>query len=119
MAYKALIFGIDNLYEKLKPLYNTAVKNGNIEIVATAELQKDAVKLVYADGRHGKPEDIPNFELALVSSKGDFYRRMKQLEAYGVPREKIIDGRVFQMPNLDFPRFIAEGCLLRFGENYF
>ena len=108
MAYKALIFGKDNLYEKLKPLYDTAVKNGNIEIVATAELPKDSVKLVYADGRHGKPEDIPNFELALVSSKGNFYRRMKQLEAYGVPREKIIDGRVFQMPNLDFPRFIAE-----------
>ena len=50
-----------------------------------------------------------NFELAIVSSKGGFYQRMKQLEAYGVPREKIIDGRVFQMPHLDFTRFLAEG----------
>ena len=109
MAYKALIFGKDNLYEKLKPLYDLAVKNGNLEIVATAELENDSVKIVYADGRHGKPADILDFELALVSSKGNFYQRMKQLEALGVPRKRIIDGRVFQMPNLDFPRFMAEG----------
>ena len=34
---------------------------------------------------------------------------MKQLEAMGIPRNRIIDGRVFQVPNLDFPRFIKEG----------
>ena len=27
----------------------------------------------------------------------------------GVPREKIIDGRVFTVPELNFPRFLAEG----------
>ena len=34
---------------------------------------------------------------------------MKQLEAMGFPRNQIIDGRVFQVPNLDFPRLINEG----------
>lgn len=35
---------------------------------------------------------------------------MKLLEAEGFfPRDKIIDGRVFQAPNLDFPRFLKEG----------
>ncbi len=34
---------------------------------------------------------------------------MKFLEAQGVPRNKIIDGRVFKIPNLDFPRFLKEG----------
>lgn len=34
---------------------------------------------------------------------------MKFLEAHGVPRRNIIDGRVFQVPNLDFPRLLAEG----------
>ena len=35
---------------------------------------------------------------------------MKFLEAHGFPRNRIIDGRVFQVPNLDFfPRLLAEG----------
>ena len=34
---------------------------------------------------------------------------MKFLEAQGVPRKNIIDGRVFKVPNLDFPRLLAEG----------
>ena len=34
---------------------------------------------------------------------------MKFLEAQGVPRKNIIDGRVFQVQNLDFPRLLAEG----------
>ena len=29
MAYKALIFGTDDLYSTLKPLYDAQVKNGN------------------------------------------------------------------------------------------
>ena len=48
------------------------------------------------------------FELAIISSKNNFYNQMKLLEAHGVPRNKIIDGRVFQMPNLDFSRFLQE-----------
>ena len=34
---------------------------------------------------------------------------MKMLKAMGVTRNKIIDGRVFKIPNLNFPRLLAEG----------
>ena len=34
---------------------------------------------------------------------------MKLLEAQGIPRDRIIDGRVFQVPNLDFERLLKEG----------
>ena len=34
---------------------------------------------------------------------------MKKLEQIGFPRNRIIDGRVFQVPNLDFPRLLKEG----------
>ncbi|MBR6012399.1 MAG: CatB-related O-acetyltransferase [Selenomonadaceae bacterium] len=34
---------------------------------------------------------------------------MKFLESQGIPRKNIIDGRVFQVPNLDFPRLLLEG----------
>ena len=53
MAYKTLIFGTDDLYPKLKPLYEAQVKAGNLEIVATAELKGDDVNIVYVDGRRG------------------------------------------------------------------
>ena len=39
----------------------------------------------------------------------NFYNRMKFLEAQGFPRHRIIDGRVFKTPNLDFQRLIKEG----------
>ena len=29
----------------------------------------------------------------------------------GLPRNRIIDGRVFQVPNLDFPRLVNEGVV--------
>ena len=109
MAYKTLIFGKDNLYEKLKPLYDLAVKNGNLDIVAYAVFENENITFVSADGRAGKASDIPNFDLAIVSSHGNFYERMKQLEALGLPRSKIIDGRIFLVPNLDFPRLVKEG----------
>ena len=34
---------------------------------------------------------------------------MKQLAGMGIPRSRIIDGRVFQVPDLDFPRLVNEG----------
>lgn len=53
MAYKALIFGTDKAYEKLKPFYETAVQRGDFEIVATADIANDEINLVYSDGRRG------------------------------------------------------------------
>ena len=37
MAYKTLIFGTDDLYPKLKPLYDAEVERGNLEIVAVVD----------------------------------------------------------------------------------
>lgn len=34
---------------------------------------------------------------------------MKFLEGQGVPRKNIIDGRIFRIPNFNFPRFMNEG----------
>ena len=37
MSYKALIFGTDDRYPKLKPFYDAAAKSGTLEIVATVD----------------------------------------------------------------------------------
>ncbi len=44
---------------------------------------------------------------------------MKFLEAQGFPRNRIIDGRVFKVPNLDFPRLLKEGVAYGVFDNNF
>ena len=108
MAYKTLIFGTDDLYPKLKFYYEQEVKRGNLEIVAYAVIENGGIRIVNPNNAVEGNGQFNNFELAIISSKNDFYRRMKILEANGIPRNRIIDGRVFQVPNLDFPRLIKE-----------
>ena len=96
MTFRVLVFGTDDLYPKLKPLYEQEVKRGNLKIVAEVDSLNKACAAA-------------DFDLAIISSKNDFYRRMKLLEAQGFPRNRIIDGRVFQVAHLDFLRFMTEG----------
>ena len=94
MALRTLIFGTDDIYPKLKPYYDREVERGNLEIVATINA---------LEGRY------ENIDIVIISSHGDFYRRMKIFEEFGFPRNRIIDGRVFRIPELDFQRLLAEG----------
>ena len=105
MALKTLIFGIDDIFGKLKPYYMREIRKGTLEIVAYAVIEGKNVRIVAPDG---KSKVNSSFNLAIISSKNDFYKRMKFLEAQGFPRNRIIDGRVFKVPNLDFPRLIKE-----------
>ena len=106
MAYKALIFGTDDIYKELKPFYEREVQRGNLEIVNIV----DDISSVVGG------EDIFNFDLAIISSRRNFYSRMKQLESMCIPNKNIIDGRIFRMPNLDFPRLMKEGIAYGFPE---
>ena len=108
MMYKALIFGTDDFFEYLQPFYIKAAEQGVLEIVATIE---------NADGSGGIISNLSDFDIAIISSLNNFYERMKQLEAMGLPRSRIIDGRVFQVPNLDFSRLINEGIASGVIEN--
>ena len=96
MSYKVLIFGTDDFYPKLKPHYNKAVTSDILEIVGIVD---DTNKLA----------EVPDFDFVIISAHKTFYQRIHQLTALGVPHDKIIDGRVFQMPSLDFQKFLEEG----------
>lgn len=45
MAVKALIFGTDDLYPRLKPFYDLQVQRGNLEIVGHAVIENGGVKV--------------------------------------------------------------------------
>ena len=53
MAYKTLIFGVDNLFGQLQPLYNQAVQRGILDIVAYAIIEPNGIRLVTPDGKRG------------------------------------------------------------------
>ena len=106
MAYKTLLFGTDDLFEKLKSFYLKAAEQGTLEIVAAAVFENGRFNLVTDKVDTGGNLDV---DIAIISSDHNFYERMKQLEGMGLPRNRIIDGRVFHVPNLDFPRLLKEG----------
>ena len=105
MAVRALIFGTDDLFPKLKPFYDAEIQRGNLEIVGYAEMKNGKITFYNAQMKESKIV----FQIAIISSQNNFYRRMKMLESLKVPRNKIIDGRIFQVPNLDFKRLLNEG----------
>ena len=107
MALKTLLFGTDDMFKKLKPFYDEQVHLGNLEIVAHAGFENGKIHYVTPDG--SPKNDAVKYDLAIISAHNDFYNHMKLLEAQGVPRNKIIDGRVFQVPKLNLPRLLAEG----------
>ena len=84
------------------------VKRGNLEIAGYAVLENNKWR-IYANPEVGGGRQSLDFQIAIISSKNNFYQRMKFLEAQGIPRKNIIDGRVFLVQNLDFPRLLNEG----------
>ena len=107
MAYKTLLFGTDDLYDKLKPFYYAQIQRGILDVVAYAVFEKDGVRIVPIQGTGGG--DILDVDIVIVSSRHDLYRQIRLLESMGIPRSRIIDGQVFQIPQLDFPRLLKDG----------
>ena len=46
MAYKTLIFGVDDMFYQLKPFYDEHVQRGILDVVAYAVFEKDGVRIV-------------------------------------------------------------------------
>lgn len=120
MAIKALIFGTDDLYPNLKPFYNAEVRKGNMEIVGYGDFTEgDEYELfmleefgsataVGGGGDFRTVVDSVDFEVAILSTTKNFYDRSKFLQRQGIAQENIIDGKVFRVPGLDFPKFMDE-----------
>lgn len=109
MALKALIFGGDDIFSELKPYYTEAVRHKTFEIVAYGEPKDGGILFASLDNKPMGLDDLLAIDMAIISSHKNFYERMKLLEANNIPRNKIVDGRVFQVPDLDVPRLLSEG----------
>ena len=107
MAYKTLIFGVDDIFNELQPFYDEQVKRGNLDIISRVDVANDTTTNY----------DFNDFDIVIISSHEHFFERMKFLEAQGIPRNRIVDGRVFQVPQLNLPRLLAEGVAYGFFDD--
>ena len=53
MAYKTLIFGVDDIFNELKPFYEAAIQRGNLDIVAYGVIENGKVNFVTPAGKRG------------------------------------------------------------------
>ncbi len=108
MAYKTLIFDADDVFEKFKPIYEREVQRGNLEIVAYAIFENEKLHLI-TDENKSTEEIIRDLDATFIFSPNNFYKRMKQFESFGIPRNKIFDGQILQVPNLDLSNLLKKG----------
>ena len=104
MALKAVVFCTEDTLKKVKAYYAKGIHKDNFEVISYAVFQNKKINLV-ADS----VIDISKADIAILHSyRLYFHSRFKFIEALGIPRNRIIDGRVFQVPNLNFPRLLKE-----------
>lgn len=115
MAIRAIIFRDDNDLPILQPFYFAEVQRGTLDIVGYAFEENGKINVVNSRD----DVDPRQFDIAIISSRKNFYARMKLLEGIGMPREKIIDGFVFHVPNLNLPALIDEGIAYGVFENQY
>ena len=105
MPLKAVVFCTEDTTNDLKSFYKNTAPLHDFEIVSYFPFQNQKINLVA-----NSTIDISEIDIVILHSyRAYFYSRLKFLEAKGIPRNRIIDGRVFQIPNLDFPRLLKEG----------
>lgn len=107
MAIKALIWGKDDLYERLRPFYERAEKSGIIEIVGYATKEDGKYVMHRPDG--SRADDI-YVQIVILSTKFEIFDRMRELQQdYGIAKKFIVDGRVFRAEGFDLARLCEEG----------
>ena len=76
---EALIFGVDDLFPKLKPYYDQAVAKGSLKITGYAVLDKG--KYSFLKTLQGEPLENLEFQKVILSSQKQFMAKYKAMKA--------------------------------------
>ena len=106
MALRVLIANTDEMFGELFPFYQREVTKGNIEIVGFGR-RNGGVYECFSDPWARNKIDLGNIsaQVAIISAMQNYHNWELLLRSMGVPRENIIDGRVFRAPGFDSHRF--------------
>ena len=111
---KVLIFGTDDIFTQLKPYYDAEVEKGNMEIVGYAIIDENRISISKNLSGGHLPSNT-TFSKIIISSQNNFIPRFKMAKSIfamkngSISLDDVIDGRIFQTPDFDFPRFGREG----------
>lgn len=105
--YKVVIWGIGNDYETIYNQLLVEQYKGNIRVEALVARRED----IYVNRRDGHPiiakEQLREceFDYVIVASSRFFDEIVIEAISIGIDRKKIINGKVFLIPNFDFIRY--------------
>ena len=108
---RVLIWGTDDLFPQLAPHYFHYAQQGLMSIVGFGVYTGGGVAIL-KDLNGTKLEGNPTFERVILSTKNNFYDRMKQLEGMGIPRNIIIDGSIFSIQGFEPRTFFEKGTVI-------
>ena len=105
MPLNAIVFCSEDTLESFKSYYGNGVREKIFKVISYVTFQNTKVSL---------PADLvidtSSIDTAILHSyRLYFHSRFKSIEALGFPSSRIIDGRAFQIPGLDFSRLLKEG----------
>lgn len=104
--YKVFIYGFDDIYTQYMNQVMFEIYKGNIEVLGVSGGGKKRKSV--DDFTVYEQRDIleQNFDYLLIFN-GAFGKIKQSFISQGLPKEKIIDGRVMSTPGFDFNRYVA------------
>lgn len=108
MAYKCVIWGIGNEYEKMVNQINFEISKGNIEIMALVSKAQDIVGKTFDGFMVIQKEDLigMQFDYLIIASSLYFTTISNEAAEIGIAEERIINGSVLTLPLFDFNRYV-------------
>ena len=103
---RTLIWTTNDFLDDIHKFYQKVEIRGLINVVGYAIA--DNARVTFYEKIGGKVIAPPMFQMVIVATENNFFEHLKMLKSSNVPEDLIVDGRIFQMPNLNFPRFYAE-----------
>lgn len=106
--YKCIIWGIGNDYERIINQLQFEILKGNITVEALVARTQDIVESTLDGFRIINKEDVRNikFDYLIITSSLYYKEIYKETMELGINEEKIINGRVMNIPLFDFERYI-------------
>ncbi len=108
MAYKCVIWGNGNDYEKIINQINFETHKKNIEVIALISRKQDIVEKTFDGFLVIQKEELLEiqFDYLIIASSLYFNEISSEAAELGITEKKIINGLVLNLPLFDFNRYV-------------
>lgn len=107
MKYKVVIWGIGKDYEKNRNMLSFEEYKGNLEIVAMVSRDKYANCLDQHKIINKCELEEFEYDYVIAFSRMYFADIVEEAVQMGIKRNKVINGKVFEIPYFDFGKYVS------------